>query len=150
MKTIKLILLIFAITALLNPPLIANAQEKDFACPYDTFEECQEWALGQVGETSGYGEPGPVSEELIAQRVGQIISLVLGFLGVIFLFLIVYSGVQWMTGGGNDERITKAKKRMIQAVIGLAITVSAFVLTNFIIDRLQPNITNNINEEEPI
>ena len=35
-----------------------------------------------------------------------------------------------MTAGGNEEKVTKARTRVINGIIGLAITVLAFILTN--------------------
>ncbi|MCR4280445.1 MAG: pilin [Candidatus Komeilibacteria bacterium] len=63
------------------------------------------------------------------QTAGLIIQYILGFVGLIFLVLIVASGLQWMTAGGNEDAITKARKRMINASIGLAIILMAYSIT---------------------
>ena len=73
-------------------------------------------------------------EAKIYQIIGAIINIVLGLLGLVTLILIIYSGFEWMTAGGNTERIDSAKKRMLSAVIGLAIILGAAVLTNFVLD----------------
>src|SRR3989338_7006267 len=36
----------------------------------------------------------------------KIVRAALGVLGVVVLVIIVYSGVLWMTAGGNDEKIS--------------------------------------------
>ena len=61
-----------------------------------------------------------------------IIQYILGFLGVIFLILVISGGYQWMTSGGNEESIGKAKKRIINATIGLVIVLTAYAITSFI------------------
>lgn len=61
---------------------------------------------------------------------GQMISLILSFLGVIFLALIIYGGNLWMSSAGNDEAITKAKNIMASAVIGLLIIFAAYAITS--------------------
>jgi hypothetical protein len=38
----------------------------------------------------------------------------------------------WMTSGGNEERVKKAKQILIAAIIGLVIILSAYAITNFI------------------
>lgn len=65
--------------------------------------------------------------------VSQIIRLALSLLGIVFLILIILGGYQWMTAGGNEETITKARQRMINAAIGLAIVLLAYAISYFII-----------------
>lgn len=60
----------------------------------------------------------------------------LGLLGVVFIGLIIYAGVLWMTAQGDDKQVTKAKNVLIQAIIGLTITISAYAITNFVISGL--------------
>lgn len=64
-----------------------------------------------------------------SQIVAGVIRGVLTFLGTIFLVLILYAGFKWMTSRGNAEAVGEAKKIMGAAVIGLAITVSAYAIT---------------------
>ncbi|MFH1187267.1 MAG: hypothetical protein V1688_00205 [bacterium] len=77
-----------------------------------------------------YGEIKP------AKVVSQIISYVLSFLGVIFICLIIYAGFLWMTASGDSEQITKAKGILINAVIGVIIILSAYIITSYILTRL--------------
>lgn len=72
------------------------------------------------------------NEDFITGRVGDIIGMVLSFVGVIFLIIIIYSGIMWMTAMGNDQRVEKAKTMVINATIGLIIVFSAYAITNFI------------------
>ena len=67
----------------------------------------------------------------------SIINIILGLLGLGFLILIIVSGIQWMTSGGNEEKVTKARKNIINAVIGLAIVLAAYVISNFIFENIQ-------------
>ena len=70
------------------------------------------------------------------QIIGSIINIVLGFLGVVFLALVIFGGITWMTAGGNQEKVQKAKTLVTQAAIGLAIVLFAFLLTNFVVFRI--------------
>lgn len=58
----------------------------------------------------------------------NIIVYVLGFIGLIFFIMILYSGFQWMASGGNEEKVAEAKKRIANSVIGLAIVLTAYAL----------------------
>ncbi len=75
-------------------------------------------------------------ESFLQSRVGQIIGFVLSFVGVLFLILMIYAGLTWMTAGGNKEQVSKAKTLMINAVLGLIVVMGAYALTAFIGEQL--------------
>ena len=66
----------------------------------------------------------------------NLIRSVLGFLGILFLVLILWGGFAWMVSGGNDESRTAAKKTIWNAILGLAIILSSYSIANFIINAL--------------
>jgi len=86
--------------------------------------------LGIVESEAEYGNPD------LANVIGRVIKVILGFLGLILLILFIYAGFLWMTSGGDEEKISTAKKIMGAAVIGLLIIVIAYAITNFIVDRI--------------
>lgn len=69
--------------------------------------------------------------------IGTIIKIILGLLGVLFLVLTIYSGFLWMTAGGNEKQLDRAKKMLINAVVGIVIILFSFGITSFIINALQ-------------
>lgn len=68
--------------------------------------------------------------------IGRIIQVLLTLLGTITLGLMIYAGFTIMTSAGNEEKVTKGKQIMTNAVIGLVIILSAFAITTFVISRL--------------
>ena len=72
----------------------------------------------------------------IRTTIAKIIRAAMAFLGIVTVVLMLYAGFLWMTAGGNDEQVGTAKKIMVAAVIGLAIILSAFGLSNFVINQL--------------
>jgi hypothetical protein len=94
-------------------------------------------------ETVGGGIGYQTSKNVTPQSItANIIRTVLSFLGIIFLILIITGGYQWMTAGGNEETIGKAKKRIINATIGLVIVLAAYAITYFIIYNLTSQTIN--------
>ncbi|OQB44510.1 MAG: hypothetical protein BWY03_00032 [Parcubacteria group bacterium ADurb.Bin159] len=75
--------------------------------------------------------------------IGNIIKWVLGFLGLIATIIIIIGGFQWMSSGGNQEKIDKAKKLMINGLIGLIIVVLAYSISWFIIRAIEKDILTN-------
>jgi len=65
-------------------------------------------------------------------KAGQIVGTVLSFVGVLFLILMIYAGILWMTAQGNDQQVSKAKGLLINGVIGLIIVFAAYAITSFI------------------
>ncbi len=89
--------------------------------------------LKPIGDA--YGNPN-TDENSLSEAIASIIQIVLGFLGVIFIVLFVYAGILWMTSAGNEDKIGTAKSTMTAAIIGLAIVLSAYAITFFVIDQL--------------
>ena len=66
--------------------------------------------------------------------VAMIIQALLSIIGVVFINIIIYGGITWMTAAGNEEKIDKAKDLVKRAVIGLIIVVSAYVISVFVVN----------------
>jgi hypothetical protein len=66
----------------------------------------------------------------------QLIQPLLGLSGAIFLIMIIYAGILWMTDQGGLEGVTKAKKMLVHSTIGLILIVSAYSITQFVLDQL--------------
>jgi hypothetical protein len=69
------------------------------------------------------------SQASVGEVVALVISVFLSILGIIFLVLVIVAGYNWMTAGGNEEKVEKAKKTLTRAVIGLAIILAAYSIT---------------------
>lgn len=72
--------------------------------------------------------------------VGGVLAMVikgfLGLLGIIFLFLIIIAGYNWMTAAGDEEKVNKAKETIQRAIIGIIIIISAYAITYFVFKNL--------------
>lgn len=92
--------------------------------------------LGTPGDTAvanSFGETGgstaPTDIRII---VARIIKIFLGFIGIIFLTLIILAGYKWMTAGGNDEKAKEAMGQLKTAIIGLIIIIAAYAITDYV------------------
>ncbi len=75
-----------------------------------------------------------ISDNFIQTKAGQIIGALLSFVGVLFLILMIYAGLMWMTAQGNSQQVDKAKELLINSVIGIIIVFSAYAITAFMGD----------------
>lgn len=71
--------------------------------------------------------------------IGNIINIVLSFMGILLLVYLVYAGFLWMTAT-DSKGPDKAKEMIKNAIIGLIIIVSSFAISNFVLQAL-PGIT---------
>lgn len=85
-----------------------------------------------VGYAENIGLASAGDEDIRDTAVG-IIKYLLTFLGIIAVVMILYGGFIWMTAGGNEDRVAKAKKIILSGAIGLIIVIGAFAITTFVI-----------------
>ncbi len=130
----KNILILMGMTIFLVVPIFVFAQDQGgLASP------------AQVGLQGAADLPGQAGLALASTDiriiVARIIRVALGFLGIVAIVLILYGGYMYMTAAGNEERITTARKILINAVIGLAIILSALAIVQFVIRALTRDVT---------
>lgn len=83
-----------------------------------------------------------INTGFIQTKAGEIVGLVLSFVGVLFLILIIYAGITWMTAQGNEQKVTKAKDLLINAIVGLIIVFAAYAITAFVGDFVTEKMLN--------
>ncbi len=72
----------------------------------------------------------------VRQTAARIINVALGFLGIIAVVIVLMGGFKYMISGGNEEKVGEAKKLIVSGIIGLAIILSAWAITSFVVSRL--------------
>ncbi len=82
--------------------------------------------------TAFASQVGTQDPNFIQTKAGQIIGTVLSFVGVLFLILMIFAGIMWMTAQGNDQQVSKAKDLLINSIIGLIIIFAAYAITSFV------------------
>ncbi len=125
-RCITLLLIIIPILAAVQTPVYASTAFDDAKAQADAFA-----TTAKV--RTAITDPKTVAANFI--------KAVLAFLGIIFLILILYAGFLWMTAEGSEDRVKKAKGIIQRAVIGLAVVVLAYALTNFVFDILLKTVT---------
>ncbi len=133
-KKYKVILLLIILITSLSAPLQKTLAEDNSSTEndpifYDILDQTVDFS-----KSAGIYKDDPKTPQDITI---SIIEIVLGLLGLGFLILIIVSGIQWMTSGGNEEKVTKARKNIINAVIGLGIVLTAYIISNFIFESIQ-------------
>ncbi len=60
--------------------------------------------------------------------VGNVLVLVFGLGILIVLVMLIWGAFEWITSGGDKEAVGKARNRIINALIGMAVLAIAFAL----------------------
>jgi TRAP-type C4-dicarboxylate transport system permease small subunit len=93
--------------------------------------------LQNTAEKTGHTNSSVFSFDLFS-GTGAVIYSLLSLLGIVFLGLTIYGGIQWMTAEGDESKVEKAHKTITQAVIGLVIVLAAYAISIFIINTITP------------
>lgn len=105
-----------------------------------TLVFAQDFGLDKTAGKLGYDT---TEDNPIYARVQTVVSVALSMVSIVFFILMTYAGLRWMTSRGNEELAAKAKHTLEAAVIGIIITVSAYAISTFILDRLGGTATNS-------
>lgn len=78
----------------------------------------------------------------LVKVVTNIINWVMGLLGLVAVVVIIWAGFLWMTAGGNEDQLKKAKDKVIQGVIGLVMIMAAWSIAYFVISTVGSKFIN--------
>ena len=79
-------------------------------------------------------EAGKTNPNIVLNQTANVIQVILTIIGILFMCLIIYAGIKWMTASGDNEKVKKARDLIIKSVIGLVIIIVAYSLSYFIVD----------------
>lgn len=144
----KIIKVIFCLVMLLSafPVFAANLKESFQIMPGG--DNANRTPLGFTTREAGYDvSAANAGEYSVNSMITTAITAVTSLLGTIFVILIVYGGVLWMTAEGSEEQVKKSKKIMAEAAIGLFIVLAAYAISYFVtamfLSRAVTPITTN-------
>lgn len=82
---------------------------------------------------SGVGfDSATIDEYSIFVLIGTYVEYAMAFVGLVLGIIIVYAAYLWLTAGGNEDQVTKAKSLLRNAIIGLVIVFAAAIITQYI------------------
>lgn len=68
--------------------------------------------------------------------INNILPIVVGVAGVILVIVLIIGGIMYITSGGNEEGANKAKKLILDAIIGMVIVAVAYLIARYVVDKL--------------
>lgn len=73
----------------------------------------------------------PQTDPSVAEH--NIINFLLYAAGMLAVIMIIVAGIQMVTSAGDAGAVTKAKRTLIYAVVGLIVVLLALAIVNFVI-----------------
>lgn len=98
------------------------------------------YGLNETAGTAGLSTGGTVQG-----ITGNVIGAILTMVGVLFLVLMVYGGIIWMTARGNEQQTQKALNTIIAAVIGLVIVLGSYAFTTFVFSSVNDSSSSSLS-----
>lgn len=74
--------------------------------------------------------PPPQGFKTLGNFISSVLILALSVGGLIVLIMLIWGAFEWIASGGDKENVGKARNRIINALIGLAVLAIAFALAN--------------------
>ena len=102
-----------------------------FTCKNDVCE-ADPFGINPVGNEVA----GKLGNRDLRETAANLINVLLGLLGLIAVVIVLAGGFKWMTAGGSEDKIAEARKMIFSGVIGLAIILSAWAISLFVINQL--------------
>lgn len=104
------------------------------ALPVVTHAQATTFSVESVGSQIGLGDAD------LKETIINILNWLLGIMTLVAVVMIIIGGFTWLTAGGNEEKVDKAKKIISAAVIGLIIVLLAWAIVIFVA-RTTANVT---------
>jgi len=127
-KYFKKIIIFISLMAILALPYIVSASS--------AFDNLQKVGEGRGGSEANAPYQASSDINSLAGIVSIVIQAFLGLLGIIFISYLLYAGYHWMTAQGDEKKVDKAKDTITRAVIGIIITIGAYAISYYVLEKL--------------
>jgi len=97
---------------------------------------------GDINFGLTYGKDTGLGTQDVRSMISSVINVALGLLGIVAVVIVIAGGFKWMTAGGNEEKTGEARKLIFAGIIGIAIILSAYALSTFVLTQLYNATTN--------
>lgn len=110
------------------------------ATPQTTFAACSDhlltfpaWYRGVVDGDCNVQNPGAVGlQKFIWTIVLNVIEVLLQLVGYISVAFVITGGFKYMTSAGSSDGMAKAKNTILNALIGLVLSMTSVAIVNLV------------------
>lgn len=99
--------------------------------PSKNKKSCKEW-LGDNSAITGLSALCGPGDNSITQLISGVANFLVGIISIVIVIMIITSGIQMAASAGSPDAIKGAKKRLINAIISLALLLSLRAIMAFL------------------
>lgn len=152
MSVFKKTVMMFVFALFIAAPLFSFVAPQTASAAINSVDDCERPILGihpwfrglavydDTSQTCSVASPGqPLANGDVLDLEGfvwrialNIIEIALSFVGIIAFFFVLYGGFQFLTGGNNASQVESARKTILNAAIGVVISIGAVAIVNLV------------------
>lgn len=100
---------------------------KTYSCKYDPV--CASFGkIEAPNPLKGFLAKDPTGAGAISQFLSNFVALLFSIAAIVLIFMILWGAFEWLTSGGDKEKLSSAQKRIINAFIGIILFAVAFAI----------------------
>ena len=111
-----------------SDPIRILSPEPRIEVPGLEFTDIDTLQTNVQNDTSGAETRRYIHSPFLAEYIRAVYQYAVAAASVLAIIMIIVAGLQWTISGGNTERITAAKKRISNALVGLSLAVGSFTI----------------------
>lgn len=136
MKKLSNKIIAFIMTIMMGMGMIAPAIQAAptyATSPATTFGEA---AILTNCDQANDGQGGGI--KCVILLVVDVLAVLVGIVGVIGIVIV---GIQYLTAGGNEEQTRKAKRRLIEIIVGVLVYVIIYALLKWLLPGFDTSVS---------
>jgi hypothetical protein len=111
-------------------------------CLDDTPKPCRDECISKDTlclnlEYPEFGQFDLNTNQSLEGFIGWVYYTIIGISGLAAFIMLIWAGIQWMSSSGNPTKTSEAKERIKQALLGLLLVLTSFI----IIQIINPELT---------
>lgn len=74
---------------------------------------------------------GPIDKTgatAISKFLSNLITLIYSIAAIVLIFMLIWGAFEWLTSGGDKEKLHSARQRIVSALIGIVLFAVAFAI----------------------
>jgi len=119
-----------------------------FSAIFLTIHTTHAFEIGAGNFKINLGEPDvpfKSGEAGVDKAISTLVNAIITISTIAFIILFLVGGIMYLTTMGSEEQSGKAKKLLVDAVIGLVIVLAAWAISTWIINQLKGSSDSNSN-----
>ncbi len=100
--------------------------------PDDKRVECVFGTISAPPPLAEFLKDDPTGAGAISNFLSNLVALFFTLATIVALFMFLWAAIEWMTSGGEKEKVASARNKIIYTIIGIVLLATAFAILNIV------------------